>query len=321
MNVGQALFALLIFPGLLYAAPMAWLMLWLERKLTARLQGRIGPPFYQPFFDFVKLLAKRPPPSAGLEDWLLTVLPLLSLGAILGALALLPIFPRAEGFAGDLILLVALLEVPPLCAVLAGFASRSLFGQVGATREAVLSLAYNLPFLTALIALASAAGSLRLTDVALGPASPDNVALVSVGQVASLSLARLLAVVALALCLPVKLRLNPFSLTNAEQEIYAGPTTEFSGPRLALWELAHGLEWVALTGLVVSLGLPWRTGFRLADAALFVTLSLALVVLLTLVAAGTARLKLPQAGRFYWRWGLGLAALSLFLAALPAWGG
>jgi NADH-quinone oxidoreductase subunit H len=51
------------------------------------------------------------------------------------------------------------------------------------------------------------------------------------------SLARLLAVVALALCLPVKLRLNPFSLANAEQEIYAGPTTEFGGPRLALWEL------------------------------------------------------------------------------------
>lgn len=309
MNMGWALLALLVFPGLLYAAPMAWLMLWLERKLLARLQGRMGPPFYQPFFDFVKLMAKRPLPHPGFDGLLLAALPLLAVGATLGALALLPVFPTTTGFAGDLVLLVALLEVPALCAVLAGFASRSLFGQVGATREAVLSLAYNLPFLTALLALAAIAGSLHLADVA--------------GQTGwgGSSLVRLLAVLALALCLPVKLRLNPFSLANAEQEIYTGPTTEFGGPQLALWELAHGLEWVALTGLVVSLGLPLRTGFWLADAGLWAVLSLILVVVLTILAAGTARLKVPQAAHFYWRWGLGLAVLALILAMLPVSGG
>ncbi|MBE7555663.1 MAG: NADH-quinone oxidoreductase subunit H [Anaerolineales bacterium] len=309
MSIGWALLALLVFPGLLYAAPMAWLMLWLERKLLARLQGRMGPPFYQPFFDFVKLMAKRPLPRPGFDGLLLAALPLLAVGAILGALALLPIFPTSTGFAGDLVLLVALLEVPALCAVLAGFASRSLFGQVGATREAVLSLAYNLPFLTALLTLAAAAGSLGLADVA--------------GQtgLGSNRLVRLLAGLALTLCLPVKLRLNPFSLANAEQEIYTGPTTEFGGSQLALWELAHGLEWVVLTGLVVSLGLPLRTGFWLADAGLWAVLSLILVVVLTILAAGTARLKVPQAARFYWRWGLGLAVLALILAMLPVSGG
>jgi NADH-quinone oxidoreductase subunit H len=318
MNVGQALLNLLVFPGLLYAVPMAWLMLWIERKLLARMQGRIGPPFYQPFFDFVKLMAKRPFSRPGFDGLLMTALPLLAVGATLGALALLPVLPATGGFAGDLVLLVALLEVPPLCAVLAGFASRSLFGQVGATREALLSIAYNLPFLTALVALASAAGSLRLVDVAAWPAGQGGLALAVV--------VRLLALLALVLCLPVKLRLNPFSLSNAEQEIYSGPTTEFGGPRLAWWELAHGLEWVALTGLVVSLGLPRRAGFWLAAAALpellvFAILSLLLVVILVTLAAGTARLKVPQAARFYWRWGLGLAVLSLIAAALPVWGG
>jgi NADH-quinone oxidoreductase subunit H len=309
MSIGWALLALLVFPGLLYAAPMAWLMLWLERKLLARLQGRMGPPFYQPFFDFVKLMAKHPLPRPGFDGLLLAALPLLAVGATLGALALLPVFPTTAGFAGDLVLLVALLEVPALCAVLAGFASRSLFGQVGATREAVLSLAYNLPFLTALLALAATTGSLRLADVA--------------GQtgLGGRSLVRLLAVLALALCLPVKLRLNPFSLANAEQEIYTGPTTEFGGPQLALWELAHGLEWVALTGLVVSVGLPLRSGSWLVDASLWAVSSLILVVVLTILAAGTARLKVPQAARFYWRWGLGLAMLSLILAMLPVSGG
>jgi formate hydrogenlyase subunit 4 len=300
MSFAQALLALLVFPGLLYAVPMAWLMLWIERKALARMQARIGPPFYQPFFDFVKLVSKRAARRPGFEGLLLNVLPVLAAGAMLGALALLPVFPSSSGFFGDMILLVALLEVPPLCAVLAGFASRSPFGQVGATREAVLSLAYNLPFLTALAALAASSATVRLAEIALTPPG----------------LVRLLALAAILLCLPVKLRLNPFSVSNAEQEIYTGPTTEFGGVQLALWELAHGLEWVALTGLVISLALPLHTDIPLVDGALLAVLSLVLVIVLAALAGGTARLKVAQAGRFYWRWGFGLAILALIVSML-----
>lgn len=298
MNPWRALFGLLVFPGLLYAIPMGWLMLGSERKLRARLQGRIGPPLSQPFYDVVKLLAKAPVPRFAADRALLTALPLLAVGAISGALALLPVFVGGTGFSGDLILLVGLLELPPLCLILAGYASRSIFGEVGATREAVIGIAANVPFLAALVALATAAGTLKLNG--LSGAAPWSV--------------RAPALLAVLLCLPVKLRLNPFSLSNAEQEILAGPLTEFDGRRLALWELAHGLEWVALTGLSVVLALPpvgasaWLDGIRLAG------LSAVLVAPLTLLGAATGRLKLPQVTRFLWRWPSLAAAAALFIA-------
>lgn len=300
MSWAKILTALFIFPGMLYAVPMSWLMLWVERKLRARMQGRIGPPFYQPFFDFVKLMAKKPIIRSRGDAALMAGLPLLAVSAGFVSLALLPVFSGPRGFAGDLVLLVAFIEVPSLCAILAGFASRSIFGQVGATREAVLSITYNLPFLTALVALAYSAHSLALADIATAPP----------GWV------RAPAVITILLCLPVKLRINPFSVSNAEQEIYSGPATEFGGSQLAMWELAHGLEWVVLTGLAVCLGLP-RTGVPIIDAALFAIVSLVLVALLAFLSAGTARLKVAQATRFYWRWGMGLAVVALFLAMLP----
>ena len=301
ISFSKALWALLIFPGLLYAVPMAWLMLWVERKIRARMQGRIGPPFYQPFFDFIKLMAKISIKRTRFDALVMTGLPILAVSAVLVALALLPVFPDSNGFAGDLVLLVALLEVPPICAVLSGFASRSVFGQVGATREAVLSIIYNLPFLTAIVALAASANSISLVYV-----SRDSAGFV-----------RALSILAIILCLPVKLRINPFSLSNAEQEIYEGPTTEFSGPRLALWELAHGLEWVLLTGLVVCFALPFRMSTWIANTAVFILISLVLVAILTTFATGTARLKVSQASRFYWRWGMGISILALILAIIP----
>ena len=54
----QYVFAVLVWPGILGAGALGFLYLWVARKLMARLQGRKGPPFYQPFFDFVKALGQ-----------------------------------------------------------------------------------------------------------------------------------------------------------------------------------------------------------------------------------------------------------------------
>lgn len=296
MSVLRHLVQLLVFPGLLYAVSVAFLMVWVQRKVVARLQGRIGPPFYQPFFDVVKLLGKRPIPRPPLQGLLMTGLPAGAVVATIGAIAILPVFP-GHGFGGDLVLLVGLIELGPLLAVLAGFASRSLWGGLGASREALITAAYNLPFLTALVALARA-GGFSLNGVTGGGAWP----------------VRLLALAAILVCLPAKLHLNPFSIASAEQEIYAGVTTEYDGPRLALWELAHGLEWVALSGLVAVLAFPAPSAPWPWHLVVFLAGSMLVVVCLSVLAAATARLTLPQAARWFWLWGLIPAVSALGLA-------
>jgi NADH-quinone oxidoreductase subunit H len=295
VNLVHALIALLVFPGFLFAAPMGWLMLGAERKLVARLQRRLGPPVTQAFYDFVKLLAKAPVPRPASEAFLLTLLPLLAVGAMLGALTLLPVARLEGGFAGDLILLVGLVELAPLCSVLAGFASRSIYGQVGSAREAILGISGNVPFLAALMAMAAASGSLQVAQIAAG--TPWVV--------------KAPALLTVLLCLPVKLRLNPFSIANAEQEILAGPLTEYDGPRLALWELAHALEWVVLTGLAAAIALPFQEMHAALAIPLFAVAAFSLVPLLAALAAATARFKLSQATRFLWRWAALASAVSL----------
>jgi NADH-quinone oxidoreductase subunit H len=196
------------------------------------------------------------------------------------------------------------MELPSVCIIAAGFSSRSIFGEIGSAREAVLTVSYNVVFLLAVVSIAVSQHTFRLDALAQLPASP----------------LRWLGVLAILVCLPAKLHINPFSLPNAEQEIYSGPMIEYAGPELAMWELSHGLEWVAAAGLVATLAAPhFAAGW--IDSFIFVALSFGIVLLLSVLAAATARLAIDTTARFYWRCALmfaGLAIVSTLLMRLRA---
>jgi NADH-quinone oxidoreductase subunit H len=288
---------------LLFAVPAAWFFLWVERKSIALMQGRVGPPFMQPFWDFIKLLGKSTPPRPGITGLLMRAWPLIAVSAAAGAVGLLPVLPSSGGFEGDLILLLALLELPSICIIAAGFSSRSIFGEIGSAREAALSVSYNIVFLLAIVSIAASQHTFRLEALAAAPNSPLH----------------WVGVLAILVCLPAKLHINPFSLPNAEQEIYAGPMTEYAGPELAMWELSHGLEWVAGTGLVATLVAPHIAiplGAAWLAACIFVALCVVIVLLLSALAAATARLAIDSSVRFYWQCTLIFAILAVSSAIL-----
>jgi len=213
MNLITALARLLIFPAFCSRCRPHVLPL-------GRTQGRCldaGPhraALHAAFYDFIKLLGKTTPLREGIGGLLMKAWPLLAVSSAAGAVALLPVLPSSGGFEGDLILLLALLEVPSMCIIAAGFSSRSIFGEIGSAREAVLSVSYNVVFLLAIVSIAASQHTFRLEALAQLPASP----------------LRWLGVLAILVCLPAKLHLNPFSLPNAEQEIYSGPMVEYAGP-------------------------------------------------------------------------------------------
>ena len=172
MNLTTALARLLIFPGLLFAVPAAWFFLWVERKAVALMQGRIGPPFMQPFFDFIKLLGKTTPPRSGVGGLLMRAWPLIavSAGGRRGWSAARSAFFRrirgrpdpAAGAAGTS------LHVHHRSGLfLALHLRRDRLG-----REAVLSVAYNVVFLLAIVSIAASQHTFRLEALAQLPASP-----------------------------------------------------------------------------------------------------------------------------------------------------
>ena len=128
----------------------------IDRVLAARMQARVGPPITQPFRDLRKLLLKETIVPMHAVKWLFNAMPLLSLAAAITILLFIPLagFPPVLQGSGDLILLLYLLLFPSLALVIAGFASASPYATVGAQREMVTMLSFELPLAITTVSIA-----------------------------------------------------------------------------------------------------------------------------------------------------------------------
>jgi NADH-quinone oxidoreductase subunit H len=309
MNSLDFLFAYFVFPGLLFAGAVGLLLGGIDRKLTGRMQNRVGPPIWQEFLDVGKLFAKEDITPSAAQGLIFTAAPLVALGSIVAIFLLLPVnSPRpALSSVADLIVIIYLLNIPAICAMLGGYSSACPFGVVGSGRYIAQLLGYELVFILAVLAAALRVGSLSVADVVAYQAGKGWLALQP----------RLLpAAVAAILAAQGKVLRVPFDIPEAETEIVHGPLTEYSGPKLALFRIAYDIEVFAVAALIVALffGGPVAhtlDGIYVPGVVSFLIKCFALVLLTTCVRNICARLRIDQALKFFWTFAALLAFISL----------
>ena len=136
MNILRDVLALFFLPGGLFVLALGLEFEWIARKFIARLQNRVGPRWFQPFADTLKLLSKEEIVPDGVDPRLFMGLPIVALAGALTAALYVPLLglPPAAGFAGDLIVTLYLLGLLTLCIGLAGSNTVDRFSLMGATR-------------------------------------------------------------------------------------------------------------------------------------------------------------------------------------------
>ncbi|MCX6068731.1 MAG: NADH-quinone oxidoreductase subunit H, partial [Chloroflexi bacterium] len=227
MNTLTSFFTLLIFPAGLTLVLLGMFYEWMDRKLVARFQNRIGPRWFQPFADMVKLFAKEQIEPRVANPVLFFGLPILALSGALTAALYVPMLglAPAHSFPGDLVATLYLLSLLTVSIGLAGWNTSSRFSLVGATRALTQTFAYEAPFLLALLGPALAAGSWQISEINVYAASHWMILSQPVGFVVAL------------IGLMGKLELPPFDAPEAETEIVAGALTDYSGRGLAIFNL------------------------------------------------------------------------------------
>ncbi len=293
------LITLLLFPGGLFILLCGLAYEWVERKLVARLQNRVGPRWFQPAADVAKLLFKEEIVPEGADRFLFNALPVLALAGALTAALYVPLYglAPAHNFAGDLIVTLYLLSLVTLSIGLAGSNTRSRFSLVGATRALTQVFSYEAPFLLALLGPAIAAGSWQISDIS------------AYSQESWLLLTQPVGFLVAMIGLMGKLELPPFDSPEAETEIVAGALTEYSGRGLALFRLAKGVEMVVALGLVAAFFMG-----GVSNPVSFVLKTLLLLLALAGLQALLTRLRIDQVVR-WWRYGalVGLAQMLVMI--------
>lgn len=298
----------LIFPGLLFTAVLGLVVSWVDRKVTARVQWRVGPPLLQPFYDILKLLGKETIIPAGGSRLAFLGAPVMGLaGATLAAtiIGVALMWPE-RSFAGDAIVVLYLLVVPSLAIILGGATSKNPLASVGASREMKLVLGYELPFILVFLVLPiiKSGGMLRIG--ALLTYQAEN------GSFAG-SISGVLALAVAILCTQAKLALVPFDQAEAETELMGGALVEYSGPPLAIFKLVKAMMLVIVPMWVVTI-LWGGFGTTVGSAILGVVKYLVLVVIVVLIRNTNPRLKIEHAMKFFWGPVTALAIIAVVLA-------
>ncbi|WP_027193253.1 respiratory chain complex I subunit 1 family protein [Megalodesulfovibrio gigas] len=229
-------FLLALVVGVFVAPILGGLITGVDRRITARLQSRLGPPILQPFYDVAKLLGKEKLLNNSWQAFCAYVY------LVAAATSVVLFFLQS-----DLLLIFFVQAVGAVFLVIGAMSVPSPYSQIGAQRELIQVLTYEPLLVLVLAGIYVHTGTFKISGI------------YALEDPMLFKLPLLFLVLGYALT--IKLRKSPFDISasaHAHQEIVRGVYTEFSGPYLAILEIAHFYEMVLILGLV---SLFWSTSF------------------------------------------------------------
>jgi len=294
--------ALLLVPGGLFLLAGGLAYEWADRKLVARFQNRVGPRWFQPLADILKLLAKEEVVPQGVNKVLFHGLPVLALVGALTSALYVPMLGLAPSysFPGDLIVALYLLSLMTLAMGMAGANTLDRFSLVGATRALTQMFSYEAPFLLALLGPAIVAGTWQIGEI--NAYADSHVPMFLTQQIGFL-----VALVGLM----GKLELPPFDAPEAETEIVAGALTEYSGRGFGLFRIGRDVE--------LLVGLTLMAAFYLGglnDPLDFVLKTGVLLLVTAALQSLFARLRIDQTVGLWWRVGVLVALAQIIILVI-----
>ena len=289
----QILLKIFIFPGFLILSIYSFLVDYLDRKWYARMQNRVGPPWYQPLADFFKLIGKKTVVPTDANATLFSVMPLVSLAAVTVGALYVPVFGQKAifSFSGDIVIVLYFLSIMPIAAFLAGWYSRNVYATIGSTRILTQMFAYEVPLFISLLSPALIAGTWSIQEIMAFYSAHPAYALINIPC----------AVTAL-IAFQCKMERAPFDTPEAETEIVSGALVEYGGRLLAFFKLAHNYELILAVSLFSAIYLPFLTNVLWIDLILYIIKTLVLLLLLTLMRVTMARLRINNIVSFCWKY-------------------
>ena len=263
------------------------LIVGLDRKITARMQNRIGPPIIQPFYDLIKLWGKEPFLASSFQP----ILAMGYFGFIFTGLILL-------AFRQDLLHIIFTLTIADICLIVAAYNSKSPYSNLGGRRELLSMLSYEPLMVLTAISVQVVTGTFLVKGI-FEYGTP-------------LLLLMPAAYVAQQLVLIIDMKKSPYDVAgsgHAHQELVRGVYTEFSGYTLALIELGH---WTKLVFILSLISLFWAQN-------LIIGWALALLLWFIAIVADNIYPRLTWKSMLRTSWVLGFMLILANFIALAIW--
>jgi len=297
MSVIDLIIELILMPLVAFIVGLG--MVLMLRRIAARLQRRVGPPFLQPIYDIIKLYSKDTQISHGMIHEMGIIM---AVGGYIAAETLLPV-PGMRGLAdmGGIVTLTYLLMIPSLGMALGVGQCANPNGSIGISRALTAMLAYDVPFIVVVFGVSWAYGTTNLADmVAIQQA--DGMASWGIVQMPLLALAGLMT-------LPAMLGKQPFEIYVAPAEIATGPMVEMSGKFMGGLFVMQCFQLYTVAVLYTTLflggGENWFTFLFKAFAVVAIPMSIAFMF---------PRYRTEDMLRLMWKWPVLVGVLGLMIA-------